>query len=48
MLRRLAIADMDETARVFRASFDQALPSLRGLHTPDEDRAFFRAHLFAA
>ena len=48
MLRRLALADMDEAARVFRTSFGQALPSLRALHTPDEDRAFFRAHLFAA
>lgn len=47
MLRRLALADMDEAARVLRTSFDQALPTLRGLHTPDEDRAFFRARLFA-
>jgi len=47
MLRRLALDDMDEAARVFRTSFDQALPTLRGLHTPDEDRAFFRARLFA-
>ena len=47
MARRLALADMDEAARVFRASFDQALPTLRGLHTPEEDRAFFRARLFA-
>jgi hypothetical protein len=48
MLRRLALADMDETARVFRTSFDQALPTLTGLHTPEEDHAFFRDHLFAA
>ena len=47
MIRRLALADMDEAARVFRTSFDQALPTLRGLHTPEEDRAFFRGHLFA-
>ena len=48
MLRRLALADMDEAARVFRISFDRALPTLRSLHTPDEDRAFFRERLFAA
>ena len=47
MIRRLALADMDEAARVFRTSFDQALPTLKGLHTPEEDRAFFRAGLFA-
>ena len=47
MIRRLAPADMDEAARVLRTSFDQALPTLRGLHTPEEDRAFFRGHLFA-
>src|SRR5581483_11142741 len=47
MLRRLALADMDEAARVLRTSFDHALPTLRGLHTPEEDRAFFRGHLFA-
>ncbi len=48
MLRRLALADMDEAARVFRISFDQALPTLKRLHTPDEDRAFFRERVFAA
>jgi GNAT superfamily N-acetyltransferase len=47
MPRRLDLADIDEAARVFRTSFDQALPTLRGLHTPEEDRAFFRARLFA-
>jgi GNAT superfamily N-acetyltransferase len=48
MLRRLALDDMDEAARVLRTSFDRALPTLKGLHTPDEDRAFFRERLFAA
>ena len=48
MLRRLALADMDEAARVMRTSFDQALPTLSGLHAPAEDRAFFRGHLFSA
>jgi GNAT superfamily N-acetyltransferase len=48
MPRRLDLDDMDEAARVFRTSFDQAMPSLKGLHTPDEDRDFFRERLFAA
>jgi GNAT superfamily N-acetyltransferase len=46
MLRRLVLEDMDAAARVLRASFDAALPSLAGLHTPDEDRWFFRERVF--
>src|SRR5262245_42350001 len=46
MLRRLALEDMDRAAKVHRASFDHALPTLAGLHTPDEDRSFFREHMF--
>jgi hypothetical protein len=46
MLRRLALEDMDAAAQVLRASFDAALPSLAGLHTPDEDRWFFRERVF--
>jgi hypothetical protein len=38
MLRRLQIVDMDMAAEVHRAAFDQALPWLKGLHTPDADR----------
>lgn len=37
---------MDEAARIHRASFDDRLPWLAGLHTPEEDRAFFRDPLF--
>jgi GNAT superfamily N-acetyltransferase len=47
MLRQLAIDDMDSAAVVLRTSFDEALPTLAGLHTPDEDRWFFRERLFA-
>jgi GNAT superfamily N-acetyltransferase len=47
MVRRLVLADMDEAALVLRTSFDRALPTLTGLHTPEEDRVFFREHLFA-
>jgi putative acetyltransferase len=46
MLRPLAIEETDRAAAVLRASFDQALPTLAGLHTPDEDRWFFRERLF--
>jgi GNAT superfamily N-acetyltransferase len=46
MLRQLELVDMDVAARVLRASFDQALPWLAGLHTPEEDRWFLRERVF--
>jgi GNAT superfamily N-acetyltransferase len=46
MQRRLELADMDAAARVHRTAFDRALPWLAGLHTPEEDRWFFRARVF--
>ena len=48
MLRKLDLTDMDAAAAVHRAAFDQALPWLAGLHTPEEDRQFFRTRLFRA
>src|SRR5262245_12949242 len=48
MLRRLHLEDMDAAAAVHRAAFDHALPWLAGLHTPQEDRWFFRQRLFPA
>jgi GNAT superfamily N-acetyltransferase len=45
-LRKLDLSDMGEAARIHRTAFDQALPWLVGLHTPDEDRAFYRKHVF--
>jgi ribosomal protein S18 acetylase RimI-like enzyme len=47
-LRKLTLADMDAAAAVHRASFNHALPKLAGLHTPDEDRAFYRTQMFPA
>ncbi len=47
-LRRLTLSDMDAAAGVLRTSFDAALPTLAGLHTPSEDRWFFREKLFPA
>jgi putative acetyltransferase len=41
-LRRLTPADASDIARVHRASFDDRLPWLSGIHTPDEDLAYFR------
>jgi putative acetyltransferase len=47
MLRRLELDDMDQAAVVHRTAFDHALPTLAGLHTPEEDRWFFRERVFA-
>ena len=46
MLRRLELADMDQAAQIHRAAYDSALPWLAGLHTPGEDRWFFRERVF--
>ena len=46
MLRQLELDDMDRAAVVHRVSFDHALPTLTGLHTPEEDRWFFRERMF--
>ncbi len=46
-IRRLKFAEMDEAARVHRLAFDERLPWLRGLHTPQEDRDYYRTHVFA-
>jgi len=46
MLRRLELEDMDAAALVLRTAFDHALPSLAGLHTPQEDLWFFRERVF--
>lgn len=45
-VRRLAEAEMDEAARILRQSFDDQYPWLTGLHTPEEDRSFFREVLY--
>ncbi|MGY4308395.1 GNAT superfamily N-acetyltransferase [Bradyrhizobium sp. USDA 4369] len=45
-VRQLAMSDMGAAAAVHRAAFDAALPWLAGLHTPDEDRWFYRERVF--
>jgi ribosomal protein S18 acetylase RimI-like enzyme len=47
-LRRLTLEDMDAVARIHRHAFDERLPWLTGLHTPEEDRAYFRGPVFEA
>jgi hypothetical protein len=47
-IRRLELADMVAAAGVHRAAFDHALPCLAGLHTPEEDRWFYRERVFKA
>ncbi len=46
-LRPLSLAEMDQAAVIHRISFDERLPWLAGLHTPNEDRAFYRMNVFA-
>lgn len=47
MLKQLALTDMGAAAQVHRIAFDQAMPWLVGLHTPEEDRWFYRERVFA-
>lgn len=44
--RRLELDDMDAAAAVHRAALLHALPIFQGLHTPEEDRRYFREHVF--
>jgi len=43
---RLTLTDMPAAARVHRAAFDERLPWLAGLHTPQEDHGYWSNHLF--
>jgi putative acetyltransferase len=47
IFRKLCRNDMAEAASVHRTSFDERLPWLAQLHTPEEDRGYWRGHLFA-
>jgi len=47
-LARPFLDEMDRVAAVHRASFDERLPWLSGLHTPAEDRTYFREHVFTS
>ena len=45
-IRRLELVDMDAAAAVHRSAFDDRLPWLSGLHTPDEARRYFCERVF--
>ncbi|MCG6113579.1 MAG: GNAT family N-acetyltransferase [Mesorhizobium sp.] len=45
-IRQLTPNDAEAAAQVHRASFDERLPWLSGLHTPAEDRAFYTHVVF--
>ena len=45
-LRRLDLQDMELASRIHRASFDERLPWLKGLHTPQEDHWFYENCIF--
>lgn len=44
--KKLVRTDMEMAATVHRTSFDERLPWLAGLHTPEEDHTFFRDIVF--
>lgn len=46
-LARLSAAEAAAAAGVHRAAFDERLPWLAGLHTPDDDLGYWRDHVFA-
>jgi GNAT superfamily N-acetyltransferase len=46
VLRRARNDESDAVAALFRLSREAALPYLPDLHTPEEDRTFFRERLF--
>lgn len=46
ILQRLTLEEMDAAAKIHRAAFDERLPWLAGLHTPEQDRAYFRERVF--
>jgi GNAT superfamily N-acetyltransferase len=47
LIRALGRQHAPEAARVLRTAFDERLPWLAGLHTPDEDLRFVRDHVLA-
>ncbi len=45
-LRRLTLEEMDRAAIIHRTAFDERLPWLAGMHTPEGDRVYFRERVF--
>lgn len=48
VVRRARADELDAVAALHRRSREDAMPFMRGMHTVDEDRAFFRERVFAA
>jgi putative acetyltransferase len=46
-VRQLGVEEAADAARVHRASFNDRLPWLADLHSPQEDHAFWRDHLLS-
>jgi putative acetyltransferase len=46
LVRKLSLEEAVQAARIHRQSFDDRLPWLAGLHTPQEDLAYFRDQVF--
>jgi len=46
VVRKLIHGEMAAAAKVHRAAFDERLPWLAGLHTPEEDRRYFEDQVF--
>lgn len=46
IVRRLDLQEMAQASRIHRASFDDRLPWLIGLHTPQEDQWFYENCIF--
>lgn len=46
ILKRLDLQEMPQASRIHRASFDDRLPWLKGLHTPQEDQWFYENCIF--
>jgi putative acetyltransferase len=46
VIRKLSLASSDAVARIHRIAFDDRLPWLAGLHTPEEDRWYVRQRVF--
>lgn len=47
-LHRMGLEDMACVAVVLRQAFDERLPWLAGIHTPQEDRRFFENQVYAS
>ena len=47
LLRRLYQNEMERAAIIHRTAFADRFPWLAAIHTPDEDRDYFRDHVFA-